>query len=62
VYFEVVTKMTPEEGVLYHGRFMTEEGQIVWTTPDRQDKQSVLNSIDLARAYAPDARVYEVNE
>jgi uncharacterized protein YegP (UPF0339 family) len=62
MYFEVVTRNTPDEGVRYHGRLRKDDGQIVWTTPLWKHKESIYNSIEVAKKYAAASPTHEVIE
>jgi uncharacterized protein YegP (UPF0339 family) len=61
MYFEVV-KTWPTEGIRYHVRLKTEEDRILLWSTDFPAEHIAHNLIDAVRAFAPTARVVEVDE
>jgi uncharacterized protein YegP (UPF0339 family) len=63
VYFEVVTKNTPREGVLYHGRVkLDDDGAVIWRTEPYRDKKGVYACINIVTDGAATAEIVEVSE
>ena len=63
MHFEVVTKQTPREGVLYHGRFkLDDEDSVIWRTELYRKKEGVTACINLLVDNAATAEVVEVYE
>jgi uncharacterized protein YegP (UPF0339 family) len=62
MYFEVVTKNTPKEGVRYHARIRTDEHSVLFWSADYSLKRGAYAAIEMVQADVDGAPIYEVTE
>jgi uncharacterized protein YegP (UPF0339 family) len=62
MYFEVVTKTTPVEGLHYHARIRTNEHDVLFRSANYTSKAEALRACEIVKAGTQTAELYETVE